>query len=105
MSTAFEWSRAADVMMKQITIRQLRQNASIWLRQVQDGEVFEVTDRGRPVAPLVPRRSGSVLERRAESGRLKSASGDLLDLGPPLAPQAGEPLPSIVLEQARSNER
>lgn len=74
--------------MKQISVRQLRQHASVWLRQVQGGEAFEVTDRGRPVALLVPRRSGNILERLTKAGSVIPAGGDLLEVGPPLSPQS-----------------
>ncbi|MEO6715526.1 MAG: type II toxin-antitoxin system prevent-host-death family antitoxin [Mycobacteriales bacterium] len=40
--------------MDQIGVRELRQHASRWLERVRRGESFEVTDRGRPVAMLVP---------------------------------------------------
>ena len=40
--------------MKQIGVRELRQNASQWLREVADGESHEVTVRGTPVALLGP---------------------------------------------------
>lgn len=35
-------------------MRELRQQASRYLARVAGGESFEVTDRGRPVARLVP---------------------------------------------------
>jgi prevent-host-death family protein len=40
--------------MEQIGVRELRQHASRYLARVAAGENFEVTDRGRPVARLVP---------------------------------------------------
>lgn len=40
--------------MERIGIRELRQHASRYLARVAKGEDFEVTDRGRPVALLVP---------------------------------------------------
>ena len=40
--------------MKTIGIRELRQRASVVLREVESGVTFEVTDRGRPVAVLSP---------------------------------------------------
>ena len=40
--------------MQQIGVRELRQQASRYLKRVQAGEAFEVTDNGRPVARLVP---------------------------------------------------
>lgn len=35
-------------------MRELRQNASVYLARVQKGEVIEVTSRGRTVARIVP---------------------------------------------------
>ena len=40
--------------MRSIGIRELRQHASRYLARVVGGETIEVTDRGRPVALLVP---------------------------------------------------
>ena len=88
--------------MRQISIRQLRQNASVWLREVQAGESFEVTDRGRPVAMLVPRKLG-ILDQMIADGRSRPGNGrDMLDLGPPIPPKPGVALPSEILEQQRA---
>lgn len=40
--------------MDRIGVRELRQHASRYLERVSHGESLEVTDRGRPVARLVP---------------------------------------------------
>ena len=40
--------------MDRIGVRELRQHASRYLERVAHGESLEVTDRGRPVARLVP---------------------------------------------------
>jgi prevent-host-death family protein len=40
--------------MDQVGVRDLRQNASKFLDRVKAGEVIEVTERGAPVAHLVP---------------------------------------------------
>ena len=40
--------------MEAIGVRELRQHASRYLERVRQGETLEVTDRGRPVARLVP---------------------------------------------------
>jgi prevent-host-death family protein len=42
--------------MRRIGVRELRQHASRYLALVARGEPIEVTDRGRPVAMLVPVR-------------------------------------------------
>lgn len=90
--------------MKQIGIRDLRQHASVWLRRVQQGESFQVTDRGRPVALLVPAPAHDGLEVLAATGRLSTPEGDLLELGTPLSPREGESLPSESLQAARALE-
>ena len=91
--------------MRAIGIRELRQHASRYLRAVEQGETIEVTDRGHPVARLVPVPRGDGLEELAASGRLVLASGDALDLGDPLPPAKGRALPSDVLAEARADER
>lgn len=40
--------------MDAIGVRELRQNASVYLARVAAGETLRVTDRGRPVALLTP---------------------------------------------------
>ena len=42
--------------MERIGVRELRQHASRYLARVRSGETIEVTDRGRPIARLVPIR-------------------------------------------------
>jgi prevent-host-death family protein len=91
--------------MRSIGIRELRQQASRYLREVQRGETIEVTDRGRPVARLVPVPRAGELDELEASGRLALAQGDALELGPPLDPVAGAPLPAETLAAMRSDER
>ena len=91
--------------MRTIGIRELRQQASRYLRAVERGEAFEVTDRGRPVARLVPIPRESAIERLIASGRITPAQVDLLDLVDPVEPRPGKPLPSEILVQMRADER
>ena len=91
--------------MRRIGIRELRQHASLWLKEVQAGESFEVTDRGRPVALLAPIPGGGELDRLIGAGRVRPARGDLLRHGPPLPSRPGRPLASRVLEEIRADER
>jgi prevent-host-death family protein len=91
--------------MTSIGIRELRQFASRFLRRVEQGESFEITDRGRPVALLVPVPAGTEVDRLTASGRLEAARGDLLELGEPLEPAPSRPLPSEDLAELRSGER
>jgi prevent-host-death family protein len=61
--------------MDRIGVRELRQNASRYLARVATGETIEVTDRGRPVALLVPVRPERWDELVA-SGQVQLASGE-----------------------------
>ena len=71
-----------------VGIRALRRNLSVYLRRICRGERFEVTDRGRPVALLIPLTgSASPLARLIAQGRVSSPRRDLLGLDPP----AGQP--------------
>ncbi|HZU14424.1 MAG TPA: type II toxin-antitoxin system prevent-host-death family antitoxin [Chloroflexota bacterium] len=91
--------------MRQIGVRDLRQNASKWLRCVKEGESFEVTERGRTIAMLVPAPPEmTTIERLIASGQIIPATRDLLDVKP-LPPEPGKPLPSQILEEMRADER
>ena len=90
--------------MRTIGVRELRQQASKWLRRVEQGESFEVTCRGRTVALLTPIPRGSVLERLEREGALHRGEGDLLEKQP-LPPTPNQPLPSEALEALRADER
>ncbi len=91
--------------MKSIGVRELRQRASQYLRLVQSGESIEVTDRGRPVALLVPIPDQDPLDRLSRAGRLQPADGDVLEIGSPLPARPGVALPSAMLAAGREGER
>jgi len=90
--------------MASVGIRELRQRASELLRRVEAGEIIEITDRGRPVAQLAPLLNGSPFERLRAAGEIETASKELDDLPPPLAPRSDE-LPSAVLARLRHDDR
>ena len=91
--------------MEKISVRELRQQASQWLRRVQDGESFEVTDRGRPVAVLGPLPRGSIVDRSIAEGRIRPAKISLEEVGPPLPSKPGQKPLSKILEEMRADER
>jgi prevent-host-death family protein len=94
-------------MDERIGVRALRQRASEVLSRVKEGDVVTVTDRGRPVARLVP-LGGGALEQLVLEGRATSAEGDLLamvdQLGLPESPAGGR-RPTEALAELRADER
>ena len=96
--------------MTRIGIRELRQNASEYVRRAHCGESIEIMDRGTPVARLVPLlvRSGeSVLDELEAQGRLaQRGEGSFADLPLPAEMAAAPTAPlSEALQAMRDEER
>lgn len=74
--------------MERIGVRELNQNTSQVLARVSGGETIEITDRGRPVARLVPvDDERPMLARLVAAGRAVVPTGG----GPvPLPPKLGD---------------
>ncbi|WP_242666375.1 type II toxin-antitoxin system Phd/YefM family antitoxin [Parafrankia irregularis] len=75
--------------MDRVGVRELNQNTSQVIDRVRRGETIEVTDRGRPVARLVPiGRGTAALDRLVTEGRaIPPVTG-----GPvPMPPLLGNP--------------
>ena len=90
--------------METIGIRELRQNASRYLRRVASGETIEITDRGHPVARLIPVLRSRV-DQLVADGRMTAASGSVDDLPPPLPAKPDGPTLSEILREMREGER
>lgn len=87
-----------------VSVRELRQNLSVYLRRVAAGEALSITSRGEPVAVLAPLPGrGDPVARLIAEGRLRPPAepGDLLDLGPPPKPEPGSRLLSELLAEDR----
>ncbi len=67
--------------LARIGIRELREDLSQAIRRVRNGQVFEVTDHGQPVARIVP------------IVPLSGALGDLVAAGEVRPPRSFGPLP------------
>jgi len=91
--------------MERIGVRQLQQNAARAVRRVKRGERIEVTDRGRPVAVLIPVYHANVLDALEAAGRLARAEGDALAVGPPIRLPRGMESASRRLARLRAAER
>lgn len=90
--------------MMAIGVRELRQNASHYLELVESGETVEITNRGKPVARLVPVR-GSRQRTRTDliaEGLLIPGRGSVLDVVPVELP-SGSATASEILEELRGD--
>lgn len=90
--------------MRQVGIRELKQNASAVVRRAVAGETMEITDRGRPVARIVPLRFGSTVDQLIAEGRMTPPAGKVREYAP-LPPVPGRPLLSEALAELRRDER
>ena len=61
----------------QVGIRELKAKLSEYVSAASSGEAVVVTDRGRPVARLVPYDSGSAVDVGVDEGWIESAATDL----------------------------
>ena len=69
-------------------MRELRQNLSVYLRRVKDGESLEVTEHGHPVAVLAPLPEPlSTFDRMVADGRIRRATRGFDGLPPALGPR------------------
>lgn len=69
---------------EQVGVREIRLNLSRYLDRVKRGQALEITERGQPVAMLVPLPGrGSLVARLVAAGRAT----------PPSLPTAGFPMP------------
>ncbi len=86
------------VMGERVGVRELKASLSAHLRRVSAGESIVVTDRGRPVARLLPPDVPDQLSRLIRSGRL-NWSGRRLAVAPrrPQLHGRGTTLADIVL--------
>jgi prevent-host-death family protein len=89
-----------------VGVRELRQNLSVYLARVKEGQTFDVTEHGQPVAELRPRSEDAVsaIDRLIAEGRITPAKFSHKDLGPP--PKIpGRPLSEILQEMRDEDER
>jgi prevent-host-death family protein len=93
--------------MRSIGIRELRQNASQYIRLVKAGETIEVTERGVPVAELRPcqpsPRGESPYEQLVREGKIRKGTQDWTSFKPiPVRP--GERTLSEILQEMRDED-
>ena len=88
--------------MDRVGIRELKQRASEVVRRVAAGDEIEITDRGRPVARMMPLPAPDEYERLVRDGEILPAQGRWQAIEP------AAPLPhrtlSAVLEELREED-
>lgn len=93
-----------NVVTKEVGVRALRLQLSRYLAEVEEGTELVVTDRGRPIARVIP-ASGSSTERLSEliaRGEAEAASTPKDDWLPEPAKLAdGVTISDLVPEQGR----
>jgi prevent-host-death family protein len=90
--------------MRRIGIHDLTRNAGAVVRRVATGEVVEITDRGRPVARMVPLRHAGSAEQLIAEGRMTRRARQSAESAP-LPPVPGRPLLSEAVAALRADER
>jgi len=83
--------------MDSIGIRELKQNASEVISKVARGKHLIVTDRGRPVAQLIPLQK-SRIDDLIESGQLSPPSSKIEDLPNPERVSKGVSLAQLIID-------
>lgn len=85
-----------------VGVRELRQNLSVYLDRVKEGETLQVSEFGRVVALLspLPAEKLSPLERMVREGRAIAPKGSLKGRRPPQpGPPGHRPIEEILAEE------
>jgi prevent-host-death family protein len=90
--------------MSTVGIRALKQNASKVVAEAAAGDVVVITDRGRPVAMLLPYQE-SRIQVMIDAGLATPPKHSIRNVPPPRPRRQGERPLTEVLEEMRSEER
>lgn len=90
--------------MSEVGIRALKQNASAVVAEAAAGEMVTITDRGRPVAQMVP-VAASRVDALIAAERARPALRRLSELPAPQRRRRGRHTMSEELEEMRQAER
>jgi prevent-host-death family protein len=87
-----------------IGVREIRQEASIILARVEEGEEFIITNRGVPVARLLPIDvdDNALIEEMIANGDILEADGNLWDLPLPTFKVKGKSATQQLIEERES---
>jgi prevent-host-death family protein len=98
--------KAKSSPQNRIGIREIRQDASMILARVEGGEEFVVTNRGVPVAKLLPyqKSASELIEEMIAAGDITEAEGNIWDLPAPTVKLKGKSASQLLIEE-RERER
>jgi prevent-host-death family protein len=88
-----------------VGVRELRQNLSVYLDRVKEGETLQVTEFGRVVALLspLPAERLSPLERMVREGRAIAPTQSLKGRPLPKPASPGTPPSEVILDEMRED--
>jgi prevent-host-death family protein len=97
------WSAANDPAW--VGVRELRQNLSVYLDRVKEGETLTVTEHGVVVAVLAPAPAATLspIERLVAEGRATAPTGSLRDRQRPKPLPPGSPSSEEILAELRED--
>jgi prevent-host-death family protein len=88
----------------EVSVRELRQNLSVYLRRVEEGATLTVTNRGERVAVLGPIGGGSRVDRLIAEGRIREAETPYDDFEPLDLDDDGGPTLTQILQKMRDED-
>jgi prevent-host-death family protein len=100
-----EKRRLARMVEPVVGVRELRQNLSIYLDRVKEGQILRVTEHGQEVALLtpMPSKTMNVFERLVAEGKAIAPTKSLRNLRLPKPGPPGGPTSEEVLAELRED--
>ena len=91
--------------MSTVGVRELRQNLSVYLDRVKEGESLQVTEFGRVVALLtpLPKSDMNVFERLVAEGKAIAPTKSLKNIRLPKPGPSGLPSSQEILDEIRAD--
>ena len=95
--------RVARASEPAVGVRELRQNLSVYLDRVKEGQILRVTEHGQVVALLtpLPPKTMSVLERLVAEGKATAPTRSLKGLKLPSPGRPGMPPAEDIISELR----
>jgi len=87
--------------MVEVGIRELKNSLSGYLRRIREGETVVVTDRGVPIARIIPTGVPDTIARLMAEGRVTWSGRNFVPPRNPIRMKPGPPLSEYVAEDRR----